>query len=127
MYKQSHLRLKLSSTNRFCCLSQEAWAKEFIATATVIENVGEPVLRLLDKLEAHGVQLSGGLLRSVFEGLAVPEDQAKVVRQLENRQVKLTASILKETAAQIRDDRMWSWLLMHPQLGEDRVHPSRSM
>ena len=108
-------------------MPQEAWAKEFSATANVIVTVGEPMLRLLDKLEAHGVQLSGGLLRSVFEGLVCPEDQHKVVRILESRQVKLTASILKETAAQVRDDRMWTWLLLHSQLGDERVHPSRRM
>jgi hypothetical protein len=107
---------------------QESWSKDFASVANVIVTVGEPALRCLGVMEAQGVHLTAGLLRSSFEGMVVPSDQAEVFRRLESlKRTKITAALLKETAAAVKEDRMWTWILMHSQLTEQQVHPTRSM
>jgi hypothetical protein len=60
--------------------------------------------------------------------MVVPSDQAEVFRRLESlKRTKITAALLKETAAAVKEDRMWTWILMHSQLTEQQVHPTRSM
>ena len=110
-----------------CSTPQENWVKEFIAIAGVLANVGSIGLDVLNKLEEHGVNLTGGLLRSCFEGLTVPDDQLEVFRTMMECKHKTTASMLKEVAAKVRERRQWQWLVCHSQMPEERVHPSRSM
>lgn len=106
-------------------LLQETWAKEFVACASLVSNVGERAVEALKKLEEHGVHLTGGMLRRCFEGLSVPEDQQELFRRYEEKSGKTTAAMFTEMCATIKLDRMWKWLVNHPDLGDDRVHPSR--
>ena len=106
---------------------QADWSKDFASIAAVVQNLGQTAIDGLYLLDNNGVHLNAGLLRACFEGLLVPDDQSKVFTQLAQRSGKLTATIVKEVAQQITEDRWWSWLILHPGLTEAEVHPSRSV
>ena len=106
---------------------QENWCKEYSATAGVLINVGEAGLRALYKLEDSGVKLSGGFLRSCFEGVVVQEDQHEIFQQFEKFKGKVNKATLQDICAAVKEDRMWKWLILHPGLNSDYVHPSRSV
>ena len=95
------------------------------AAANVVANLGSDALTNLYQFEKAGVHLSGGLLRSAFEGLNVPDDQQTLFNRIGMATGKLTGSLLKETAAKVKKERMWRWLLCHHSMPDDKVHPTR--
>ena len=40
---------------------------------------------------------------------------------------KVTAKLLRDTCAKVKEERNWRWVIMHPDLGPDRIHESRSV
>ena len=96
--------------------------------ASVIANVGPSAVRVLKTMEEQGVHLNPGMLRKNFEGMMVVEDQVQVFKDLEETsKAKLTATLMKDICTEIKDRRMWHWVLLHSAMPEDRVHTSRSM
>ena len=60
-----------------------------------------------------------------LEGMYVPQDYLDLTRELANEELKLTASRVKELATTIIRRRHWSWVLLHPELTAQDIHPSR--
>ena len=108
-------------------MSQENWCKEYGAVANAVAHLSNDALKILSKMEEQGTNLSGGLLRAAFEGLNVPDDQQTLFNRLSVAKGKLTGSLLRETAAEVKEERQWKWLVCHSKMGEDKVHPSRSV
>ena len=108
-------------------LLQELWVQAFNSVANVIWTVGDKAIEALLRLEAAGVVLKAGTLRACFEGLVVPSDQTAVFNSVLEYNGKPTASYLKDTAKQVRKARNWCWLILHPDLPDNLVHPSKSM
>ena len=106
---------------------QEAWIKDFTPVANVITNVGLRAVQTLEKMEKDGCHLTAGLLRRAFEGMPIPEDQDEVFSRLDKKSGKLTASMLSDFSRQVKQDRMWTWVICHPQPPESVGDPSRSM
>ena len=61
-----------------------------------------------------------------MEGMYVQEDYGSVLEQLEVVK-KINPSKVREVVAQVLLRRWLNWSLQHPDLGADRIHPSRSM
>ena len=98
-----------------------------MACASVVSNVGDRAVECLQRLEDDGVHVNAGLLRRCFEGLSVPQDQREAFRRLQVKEGKTTGAAFAEICTHLKTDRMWTWLLLHPDMPEDRVHPSRRM
>lgn len=72
-----------------------------------------------------GKSLTPGTFRCM-EGLHVPEDFMEVCTTLETSK-KLSPAKVREVVAAVLLRRWLQWTLMHPELGTDKIHPSRSM
>ena len=76
-------------------------------------------------MENHG-SIRPGTFKTM-ERLQVPADYVELLRRLQNPDHKCTATRMKQLLREILMRRSWQWVLMHPDLGLDRIHPSRSM
>ena len=93
----------------------------------MVANLGSDAINMLSQCEKAGTHLTGGLLRATFEGLIIPDDQQTLINRLSLQKGKLTGTLLRDTAAHIKEERMWRWLICHRQMSEEKVHPSRSV
>ena len=105
---------------------QDSWAKEYTAAAAVIAMQGDRMLKMLERMEADGVEITGNLLRTAFEGIVHEEDVSSVLTVLESK-TKLTADLLRRVCNDIKEERWWRWAVLHPELQADRIHETRSM
>ena len=103
---------------------QAQWAKSNYVAADVVQIGGEQALEAIASLE-KGSAVSGNTLRCM-EGMSTPEDVLKVLSKVQ-ADPRPTASLLRSVAAEVQDDRRWTWLLCHPDLTPEHIHPSRSM
>ena len=103
------------------------WVKACGAVANFILVNGHRGVALVQKFEGDmcARELTPGTFR-VMEGLHVPEDFQEVCTTLE-LQKKLSPGKLREMVNAVQLRRWLSWSLMHPELGADRIHPSRSV
>ena len=104
---------------------QEAWVKQCLIASEFVLQCGQQTISVLERMEKHG-KVTGYVLKPL-EGLAVPEDWSKVAAQMLMPEHKATASRLRDVASTVIRDRWWVWILLHPDLGENYIHPSRSM
>jgi hypothetical protein len=96
-------------------------------TAGLVALAGERVVKAFRRLEEGGLELTPGLIRACFERLVVEADVHKVLSSIESSTAKPTATALRQLCSDTLDDRMWRWLLLHEDLGEEHIHPSKSM
>ena len=78
----------------------------------------------------RGMEMSGLVRPGTFkplERLQVPADYVELVRRLQNPDFKCTATRMRTLLKEILAKRSWQWLLQHPDLGTEWIHPSRSM
>ena len=105
-------------------LSQTQWVKATGTLANYVLVCGERGLRSLEALE-QSMHLSPSTFRAL-EGLIVPADFEEVMKELEKLE-KPTPSALREVATRVMSDRWIEWAILHPEIGSELIHPSRSM
>ena len=108
-------------------LSQAEWCKTFSAIAGVVAAQGDRALQLVRCLEGDGAEVTGWLLRSSFEGIVVDGDLNDILTEVLAHKSKVTAKFLRDTCAKVKEECNWRWIIMHPDLGDDRIHESRSV
>ena len=104
--------------------AQHAWVKENRAAAAYLLVTMERGVRMLRSMEEHGCRLSGGVMR-VFEPVLVPEDFDRVTGLMDPGLAKPTVARLRSITRDVLTARYWKWVLLHPELPEDMIHPSR--
>ena len=86
----------------------------------------------LDLLAAMGraagsKRLSIGALKPV-EHLHLPENMRELISKFVPEQgTKATTEAVRRTCAAIARRRYWAWVLLHPQLTAEYIHPTRSV
>ena len=103
---------------------QHAWVKENRAAAAYLLVTMERGVRMLRSMEEHGCRLSGGVMR-VFEPVLVPEDFDRVTGLMDPGLAKPTVARLRSITRDVLTARYWKWVLLHPDLTDDMIHPSR--
>ena len=93
--------------------------------AEFVNQCGTRALNVLAAMEAVG-RVTGYLFKPL-ESLCVPEDWQRVTAMMEVPDVKATALRLRECANKIIMERWWTWVLLHPELTGNDIHPTRSM
>ena len=108
---------------------QAAWVKQAGSVAELINRQGQAALDMMREMEkvAPGGRLTPGQLRPALEGLADPEDFRMVVSKMTTAAEKPTIDRLKKVSQEVKWRRYWQWVLDHPSLGPDKIHPTRSM
>ena len=102
---------------------QANWVKANTAAGYLILHTGAEGLKMIEHMEAGGDRVSGNSFR-VMEGIYVPEDYTKIVEKVRAGD-NVNTSRMREVATEVLTERWWSWVLLHPDLPEDKVHPSR--
>ena len=122
----SHCCLSVLSLSLFVallCVSQETWTKACLTAAEFVITCGKQGVAVLKRMEESG-KISGYTLKPL-ESITVPEDWIRVAALMEMKEHKATASRLRDVASQVLRDRWWQWVLMHPELKDVYIHPSR--
>jgi hypothetical protein len=105
---------------------QDNWVKAMQPLASFISVAGDQAVDVVQALEG-GSKKVGPYAFKVMEPFTVPDDYLKVATIMKDGSKKATPQRLRMVAGAVLRDRYWSWLLLHPGLGEDRIHPSRSV
>lgn len=93
--------------------------------AKFVQYCGMDAIEVCREMEKVGKV--GAYSLKPLEAVTVPEDWQKIATQLLQPNVKATAARLKDIVTKTLMDRWWQWVLMHPELGPEHIHPSRSM
>ena len=96
-----------------------------MVAADVVSMTGDVAIDAITCMETVS-KVSGATMRC-FEGMSTPEDLANVLTLIQTHEGKATASLLRELSAKVQTDRWWQWNLTHPDLGPEKIHPTRSM
>ena len=88
-------------------------------------SVWARAIQLLTEMEAVG-KLTGYTFKPL-EPLLHPDDWQRVVGMMGMCGTKPTAMKLRECASIVVKERWWSWVLLHPDLGPEDIHRSRSV
>lgn len=104
---------------------QDTWAKSCLVAAEFVTQCGQQCISVLERLEKQG-KITGYSLKAL-EPLVVPEDWTRVASMMLMEEHKCTVSRLREVATSVIRERWWTWILLHPELTEVYIHPSRSM
>ena len=88
-------------------------------------HCGDMVATVVEHMEQNGNVRPGTF--KMMQQLTVPADYTELISKLRNPTIKCTATRMKQCMKEILRKRWWSWLLEHPDLGTDYIHPSRSV
>jgi hypothetical protein len=109
--------------------AQANFGKAFLPLSHWISNCGEEVVACIEAMEhATADKKQGVTLNSfkVLEGFRVPEDYETLLGKMRACD-KPTPALLLTYGREILLERWWKWTLEHPDLPENRIHPSRRM
>ncbi len=98
--------------------------KSMNGLAELALQVPDKIIHLLKIMEREAKPTPGSF--KPVDAFCHPEDYRKLVDKFLAEE-KRTVDLLRKHCDQILKNRYWRWILMHPGLGEDRIHPSRSM
>ena len=101
------------------------WVKANTGAAYLILHTGAEGLTMITHMEGGGDRVTGNSFR-ILEGIYVPEDYVKIVDKVRSGDA-ITTARMREIATEVLSERWWTWVLLHPDLPDDKVHPSRSM
>ena len=91
-------------------------------------NAGEDVVECIRNLEkaAGKGKVSPHAFKSL-EMIYAEEDFQELTLQLKSSAIKATQTRLQSLVKRLVRQRWWSWLLLHPELDDADIHPSRRM
>lgn len=84
----------------------------------------DKIVNMLKVMEREAKPVPGSF--KVVEQLSHPEDYQKLVNNYMEENKRTVEKVRWHTERIVRE-RWWRWTLLHPDLGPDRIHPSRSM
>ena len=88
-------------------------------------HCGSDVVSVVKAMERRGKVVATSF--KVTEQYRDPSDYRELVSVVLSDVSKHTVSGFKLAAQEILFRRFWIWILCHPQLGPDYIHPDRSM
>lgn len=104
--------------------SQDNWCKVMNNLAELIIRVPDKAVLLVCHMERDAKPTPGSF--KCLDGMVDQEDFESFVERF-IAEPKHTVDKLRHLAEKIIRGRWWKWVLLHPDLGEDLIHPSRRM
>ena len=123
----SHNVLLFKSTSNFSYFFQEKWSQGMTAAAGVVLLGGERTVKAFENMEHAGVPLSAGFVRSCFEKMVVVDDVNYVLSKMEAAGSRASGKQLKQLCDETVNRRFATWCVMHEDLDDSVIHPTRSM
>ena len=106
---------------------QEKWVHSMTAAGSFVALGGLRAIKMLHKMEEHGLDIAPGFLRGCFERMVMAEDVMAVISRVEAASSKVTLVWVKAVATEVLDKRMWNWCFLSECIGPDLIHPERSV
>jgi hypothetical protein len=106
--------------------SQTNWQKAMYGLVMWILVVGEKGVEVVKKVEERSPTPLAASFGKVMEPLRVPEDMHEVADAM-LAEDKPSVTMFNQKVRDVLLRRWWSWVLFHPQLQPQYVHPSRGV
>ena len=103
---------------------QFQWVKACGQLANFVLANGDEAIKVLEQMETT-MTIAPSTFRCL-EGIIVPADYNRILVELQQLK-QPTPSGLREIATNTMVDRWLQWTLLHPDIGPDQIHPTRSM
>lgn len=118
--------LSKSRLNTIAVSTQNNWCKNVYPLAKFVTTVGDKALTVLQKIEEKQGRLVATFPKCL-EPMAVPEDMHNLADQILASEQRPSVPLFQARAKHIIRERWWDWVLMHPSLQPDYVHPTRGV
>lgn len=107
---------------------QDTFAKAMMPLYDFVAVVRRAAIDMVTAMEkgGQGTKVSPYAFKCL-EGLRDPADFHEVVGVMTDERIKPTAMRLKAEVTRICRARWWTWILQHPKLTTEDVHPSKRM
>ena len=106
-------------------MPQTQWVKATVACASFVFHTRKEGLGVIDRMYKVSDKINGSSFR-IMEAMYCPEDYHKVVSELALEET-ISIATFKAAVYRVLSARWLQWCICHPEVGDDRVHPSRSM
>jgi hypothetical protein len=106
--------------------SQSNWIKAMAPCCKFVLMCQEDAINLVKKMEEFSNAVVGPYAFKPLEGMILKMDFDQLIKR-GKLEARPNVQWLKVTAAEIIRDRYWKWLLLHPQLQPERVHPDKGL
>jgi hypothetical protein len=120
----------VGSVSQYCpsliLFLQDTWTKKMYALSELLSRCGQDAVKIVERMEEKGAAVAPGSFKPL-EPFRHPEDYQTLTLEMLKPNVHANPSTLKQVAGRILQRRWWTWLLEHPGLGVDIMHPTRSM
>ena len=107
-------------------LLQTNWQKAMLPLVQWILVVGEKGINVVKKLEERSATPLATSFGKVLEPLRVPTDSHRVADEM-LAEAKPSVSLFNMHVKEVLQNRWTQWVLFHPKLQPEHVHPSRGM
>ena len=104
---------------------QTNFLKAYQGVADWTLNVGTEAVKALARME-EWFKVTPNTFKTI-EQFRVPEDYLALCTEMLNPKVKPNMEFFRKVVNKILNRRYWSWHLLHPNIGSDRLHPTRRM
>ena len=105
------------------CVSQETWQKAMLPLCEWAMQSGPEVVKVVERLQQKGrVAPTSFLILAQFRD---PADYSELLNTMIHESTKCNLAQMRQVAGEILQRRYWLWVLCHPQLGADYIHPTR--
>ena len=107
--------------------SQENWSKAMVPLCEWELQACMGVVDVVQRLEKKPGGRIGPNTFQVLESFRCPEDFQELMAVMLQDETKCNMAAVKTVSKAILQKRWWHWVLTHPDLGPEYIHPDRSM
>lgn len=87
---------------------------------------GSRVAEVVKLMELHSNAVTPATFK-VLEQVRDSDDWEEITCKMQDPSERPSPFKLRQVTTTVLTKRYWSWCLLHPDLGADKIHPSRSM
>lgn len=126
MMEQWYAQFKTGTRLDFHFHLQSNWIKGMSAVAKFTIKMGKEAVALVMKMEEHSSVIVTPYAFKCMEAMILQKDFEKLIKE-GKLETKPNVQWLKQTVHDIVRMRYWTWVLMHPGLRPERVHPDKGV
>ena len=105
--------------------TQDSWAKAAVPVATFVLRMRHKAVDMIKNMEAVD-KVTAGTFR-VLEHVVVTDDYKSIIAEMDPGLGRPTSARLRAVTHEILKARHWQWVIMHPGLDSQYIHPTRSV
>ena len=107
--------------------SQENRSKAMVPLCEWALQAGMGFVEVVQRLEKKPGGKMGPSSFKILESFKCPEDFQELMAVMLQDETRCNMAAIKTVSKAILQKRWWHWVLTHPELGPEYIHPDRSM